>query len=212
MHVLSGALARLRPRPGGMVWLRDGRAAAVRPARSADGTAVQRFVRALSPLARRRRFFGAIAELSPGQLDLLIHPRDPRDLSLLALAAGADGVQIVGMAQYAIDDRSSAEFAVAVADAWHRHGLGERLLEILLASAAQAGVKMMGGFVLPENAPMLALAAKLGFGCTPAPDPALVRIEKPLPPSRRGPWIPEFLRRLVASRPTAAVLAAQAGW
>jgi acetyltransferase len=194
-----------------MVWLRDGRAAAVRPARPADGAAVQQFVRGLSALARRRRFLGAIAELSPAQLDRLTHPRDPRDLSLLALAAGTDGVQIVGMAQYAIDDPSSAEFAVVVADAWHHHGLGERLLEILLASAAAAGVKVVEGFVLPENAPMLALAAKLGFGFTPAADPALVRIEKPLPPRRPASWILALLRRLVAPHQAAAGLASQSG-
>jgi acetyltransferase len=179
--------------------LPDGRAVLVRAARPADAPAVQAFVRWLSPLARRRRFLGALSELSPAQLDRLTRVPDPRELSLLALAGSAKGAPVVAMAQYALDDPSSAEFALVVADAWQGQGLGERLLERLLERAAAAGVRTMGGFVLAENAPMRALATKLGFDCAPDRDPQLVRVQKRLPPSARTAWVGERMRRFVAS-------------
>jgi len=195
--------ARLRASPGRLVRLRDGRAVVVRSARPADGAAVQRFVRELSPLARRRRFFGALSELSPAQLDRLVGAQGPRALSLVALSANEGEPRIVAMAQYAHDESEAAEFAVVVADAWQRQGLGARLLELLLERAAVAGVRVMNGFALAENGPMLDLAAKLGFVAAEDRDPDLVRLERPLPPPRRVIWVAEQMRRLVARRPAA---------
>jgi acetyltransferase len=206
MHVVLAARrarARLRPGPGGIVRLRDGRAAAVRSALPADGEAVQQFVRELSPLARRRRFLGAITELSPAQLDRLTGVRDPRDLSLVALSANAGEPRVIAMAQYASGDPPAAEFAVVVAEAWQRQGLGERLLGLLLARAAEAGMRAMNGSVLAENGPMLALAAKLGFASSEDVDPHLVRVDRSLAPPRRAARFVQRLRRLVTPRPVA---------
>jgi acetyltransferase len=211
MHALPAprrVRARLRPGPGGIVRLHDGRTALVRRARPGDRDAVQRFVRELSPLARRRRFFGAVAELSPAQLDRLTGVQDARDLSLVALAVNAGEPRIVAMAQYAFDDPHPAEFAVVVTDAWQRQGLGERLIELLLARAAEAGVRAMSGSVLAENLPMLGLAAKRGFDVAGDGHPNSVRVTRPLHSPRRAAWLAEPLRRFVPQRP--AVLAAAA--
>jgi acetyltransferase len=194
--------ARLRASPGRLVRLRDGGAVVVRSARPADGTAVQQFVRELSPLARRRRFFGALSELSPAQLDRLVGAQAPRALSLVALSANDGEPRIVAMAQYAPDEAEAAEFAVVVADAWQRRGLGARLLELLLERAAWAGVRTMNGFALAENGPMLALAARLGFVSAEDRDPDLVRLERPLAPPRRASWVATQVRRLVLLHPS----------
>jgi acetyltransferase len=207
--------ARLRASPGHLVPLRDGRAVVARSAKRADGEAVQQFVRELSPLARRRRFFGALSELSPAQLDRLTGAQNPRDLSLVALSAHAGEPRIVAMAQYATDDPGAAEFAVVVADAWQRQGLGTRLLELLLGRAAEAGVQVMNGFVLSENGPMLALAARFGFTSAEDRDPDLVRLERPLPPPRAALWTADRLRQFVARLPAAIgapAFAAQPRW
>lgn len=203
--------ARLRASPGRLVRLRDGRAVVVRSAKRADGEAVQQFVRELSPLARRRRFFGALSELSPAQLDRLTGAQNPRDLSLVALSADAGEPRIVAMAQYATDDPGAAEFAVVVADAWQRQGLGARLLELLLGRAAEAGVQVMSGHVLAENGPMLTLAARLGFAAAEDRDPDLVRLERTLPPPRRAGWFAGQFRRLVTSRASSPAVVALAG-
>jgi acetyltransferase len=179
--------------------LPDGRTVLVRAARPADAPAVQTFVRWLSPLARRRRFLGAVSELSPAQLDRLTRVQDPRDLSLVALAGGAEGGPIVAMAQYVRDDPASAEFALVVADAWQGQGLGMRLLERLLAHAGEAGVRKMSGFVLADNVPMRALAARFGFDSAQDGDPELVRVERRLAPPPPPNRFAERVRRLVAS-------------
>jgi acetyltransferase len=159
-----------------------GLAVAIRSARADDAPAAQAFVRGLSPVARRRRFFGALRELTPGQLERLIRPRDPRDLSLLAVAGGAADGRVVAMAQYALECAAEAEFGLVVGDGWQGRGLGQRLIETLLSFATRAGVRLMGGSVLATNAPMLTLAEKLGFRRAPDPDPDLVRVLKPLHP------------------------------
>lgn len=179
---------------GGWATLRDGRPVLVRPARAADAPLVQAFVRGLSPLSRRRRFLGPVAELSPGQLDRLTQAHDPRELALVALAPGSATPAIVGMAQYALESDGEAEFALAVADDWHRQGLGSRLLAALLAHANEQGVRALAGEVLVDNWPMLALLAAAGFELVDAGDPQLCRARKPLTPVRTR----DLARRLVA--------------
>jgi acetyltransferase len=100
-------------------------------------------------------------------------------LGLVALAGG-DAPRIVGIAQHAMAEPPFAELAVVVADDWQRQGLGEGLVNLLLAHASLAGVAAMHGVVMAANHPMLALAAKLGFVLEDDPDPDLVRVEKPL--------------------------------
>jgi acetyltransferase len=190
--------ARLCASIGAIVRLRDGRAVALRSARPADAEAVQQFVRMLSPATRRRRFLGAVNELSPDQLDRLTRAQGPQDTSLVAVAADAGGPCIVAMAQYAVCAAPEAEFAVVVTDRWQRLGLGVRLVETLLARAAGAGVRAMNGFVLAENTPMLALLTKLGFSVSRDRDPDLVRVDRPLRPQGWMARLAGRLRRPVA--------------
>ena len=60
-------------------------------------------------------------------------------------------------------DRSTAEFAVIVADPWQGKGLGEKLIERVIEIARDNGVKMLYGEVLATNLPMLGLMKKTGF-------------------------------------------------
>lgn len=166
------------------VVLRDGRPVQLRAARRADRDAVQQFVRGLSPDARRRRFFGPVAELSPDQLDRVTRVRLPHELALVAVDGAAGWPRIVAMAQYALDDAREAEFAVVVADDLQRFGLGRRLLQSLVARAVACGVHALNGLVLAENWPMLGLAAAGGFDLVEDGDPHFVRARKVLTPAR----------------------------
>ena len=158
---------------------RDGRRAFVRPVRVGDAPLIQRFVRELSPASRRNRFFGPVSELSPRQLHLMTRFDGSTGLGLVALA-DEGSPHIVGIAQHAQGDPPFAELAVVVADDWQRQGLGERLVLLLLAHAAKAGVAAVQGLVMAANGPMLALASKLGFAFVEDADPRLVRVEKSL--------------------------------
>ena len=72
---------------------------------------------------------------------------------------------------------SEAEFAVLVHHDYVGLGLGRYLMQQLLARAVQRGVAKVQGFVLRENAAMLALAQQLGFVAAPDPDdPGCVRV------------------------------------
>jgi acetyltransferase len=89
-----------------------------------------------------------------------------RDLVLIALDGGA----IVAVARYVANpERDSAEFAIIVADAWQGRGLGYALMQMLIRQAAKRGLRRLTGNVLIVNAPMLALAATLGFVAKPDP-------------------------------------------
>jgi acetyltransferase len=132
----------------------------IRAARAADASGIQDFVRRLTPETRRKRFFGPIIELSPGQLQRLTSRASADDLNLLVLDRGGD---IVAMAQCVATGPAEAEFALVVADNWQRRGIGMLLCCLLLQHARKRRLASLGGFVLSENRAMLGLASKLGF-------------------------------------------------
>lgn len=89
---------------------------------------------------------------------------------------------MLGVARYMINpDGASCEFATAVADAWHGHGIGHHLMEALMQVARDKGLRVMEGDVLAKNRGMIELAQGLGFEVVPNPeDPALKRMVKTL--------------------------------
>jgi len=159
--------------------LPGGERVTVRPVCPQDAGVLQTYVRALSPDARYKRFFGPLRELPPAELDRVIHLDPPNQLGLIAQTR-ADGV--IGEARYALSaDRLDCEFALSVADGWHRKGVGRLLLADLESRARSLGARRLVGDVLRTNEPMQALARKAGFGLADVPrDARLVRIVKDL--------------------------------
>ena len=95
--------------------------------------------------------------------------------------------RIVGAAQYVranVNNTKACEFAITVPENWRGKELGVELLAGLLRQAPGDGYATMEGFVLADNAPMLALARKLGFQSGPVPEDAtVVRVWRALEPS-----------------------------
>jgi acetyltransferase len=191
------------------VWhARDGSRVLVRPVHPQDLELVRTFVRELSPESRYNRFHGALAELSPRMARWATHVDYDRHLALIAVVY-RDGREVqVGAARYVVQgDGETAEFAVAVADAWQGRGVGERLLRGLIAVAAQRGLRWFEGDVLESNRGMRALARKLGFqGRARGGEARLVRVSRLLraedaaeqaATAKVGSWR-EFLRFLRA--------------
>lgn len=145
--------------------LKSGRLVLIRPIHPQDETLVQSFVRGLSPRSRRFRFHNAIRELDPRMLHAATHVDYRRHLALIAEWFDGESETEIGAARYVVrqGDPRTAEFAVVVADAWQRQGLARKLLERLIAIAAQRGLHRFEGDVLEENGAMLALAESLGF-------------------------------------------------
>ena len=133
----------------------------VRPVDAADAAAMRAFVETMSAASRRYRFHAGVQRCSEAFAQALCHADGSRTLVLVALAPNAEagGTHIVGEARCVTDDddRSAAEFAVAVADDWHGRGLAARLLAELAARALPQGVRWFYGDVLEDNEPMQGL-------------------------------------------------------
>lgn len=144
--------------------LKSGRLVLVRPIHPQDETLVQSFVRGLSPRSRYFRFHNAIRELDPRMLHAATHVDYRRHLALIAEWFDGDAEVEIGAARYFVrKDGATAEFAIAIADAWQRQGLARHLLERLMAIATQRGLERFEGDVLEENQGMIGLALDLGF-------------------------------------------------
>jgi acetyltransferase len=163
------------------VWhTRDGARVLVRPVHPQDLELAQAFVRDLSPESRYNRFHGAVKELTPGMARRATHVDYVRHMALIAVVYVEDREVEIGAARYAVGaDGETAEFAVAVADAWQGRGVGERLLRDLITVAARRGLRWIEGDILAGNRGMRALARKLGFQSrTRGGDAQLVRVSR----------------------------------
>jgi len=144
--------------------LKGGRLVLIRPIHPQDETLVQSFVRGLSPRSRYFRFHNAIRELDPRMLHAATHVDYRRHLALIAEWFDGDAEVEIGAARYFVrKDGTTAEFAIAIADAWQRQGLARHLLQRLMAIAEQRGLERFEGDVLEENHAMAGLALDLGF-------------------------------------------------
>ena len=169
-----------------------GTALHLRPVRPQDAALLAGLLaHGLGAASRRQRFHAAV--------------RGPSGLQLSWLA-GADfhghgafvvTAQIQGQAQAVAEGcwvrsgiAGGAEFALSVADAWQRQGIGRLLLQALVESARARGLHNLVGDVLPGNLAMQALACSQGFGCAAHPeDSALLRADLPLARPPQG-WLP----------------------
>jgi acetyltransferase len=160
----------------------DGERVLVRPVHPQDLELVRAFVRELSPESRYNRFHGAVKELSAGMARWATHVDYDRHLALIAVIYRDGREKEIGAARYSVRaDGETAEFAVAVADAWQGRGVGARLLSDLMRVAARRGLRWMEGEVLASNRGMIALARRLGFEYRkPHRDARLVKVSRRL--------------------------------
>ena len=154
----------------------------IRPVRPEDAGALQVYFRGLSNESRYRRFLGALAELAANQLARLVAMNGPDELALLAFAETGDTSCLVGEAVLASAAGSvRSEFALSVADAWQRRGVGAALLADLECRARMGLARYLYGDVLRTNTPMKNFARKAGFALrSPFTDARLVEIGKDL--------------------------------
>jgi len=163
-------------------FLTDGTPVTIRPIRPSDAESEQAFVRDLSPEAKRFRFLSALRELSPKMLAEFTQIDYSREMALIALAEDNGKLVQHGVARYAINgDGESCEFAIVVSDRIQKKGLGTLLMNALMDTAREYGLKSMEGTVLAENAGMLQLMRELGFSIRPSQyEMAVMEVERPL--------------------------------
>ena len=160
--------------------LKDGAALVVRPIRPDDAERERAFVAGLSDASRYSRFQHAVSALSAEMIARFTQLDYGREMALVAIDVGSD--QFVGVSRYFPNtDRVSAEFAVAIGDAWQGRGLGLALMNSLIGCARAAGYQRIGGSVLPNNLAMLRLVDKLAFVADESDEPnRTLRVVLPL--------------------------------
>ncbi len=183
--------------------LPGGEAVTVRPICPDDGGRLQEHFRGLSAQSRRNRFLGAVNELSPREIARLVRLDRPGELALVACADDGRDAGLIAEAIHVIAPCSArCEFALSVADAWQRRGLGTLLLRLIECRARLIGARHLFGDVLRSNTAMKGLARKTGFSLrSPVTDARLVEIVKDLTLPLSGPPCDERFAQL---RPLAA--------
>lgn len=132
----------------------------IRAVDAGDRDGLVAFVAQLSDESRRRLFMGAKKELSARERAELTRVDHVSHETLVAID---DTLAIVGLARYAAREDGSADFAVSVADAWQRRGVGRFLAEELIRRACENRIRHLHATTLCDNHPARALLNRLGF-------------------------------------------------
>ena len=148
--------------------LPDGMRLRTRPISPQDRRRHWRFLCSLSLQTRYQRLMSARG-LLPGELRRMVEIDYLREMALVAVADIDGEERILAVARYVrdADERvglaPAAEFAIVVADAWQRRGIGSLILQRLRRIASDAGVRQLAGLTLATNRQMISLARRLDF-------------------------------------------------
>ena len=142
----------------------DGAVVTIRAIRAADLELEREFVTGLSPMTGYHRLMSTRTP-SAAELRRFTDIDPAREVALIATTEVDGRGRQVGVARYVKDESKpdEAEFAIVLADAWQRRGLGRRLLASLIDAAKRDGVRRLVGTTLSDNEGMLRLARRLGF-------------------------------------------------
>ena len=154
----------------------DGQIVTLRPIRPEDAEMEQAFVRMLSDESKHYRFMDTLRELTPSMLARFTQIDYDRDMALIATIREHHKARQIGVARYVPKpDGETVEFALVVADDWHKRGIGRKLMVELIGVARKKGYRTMIGDVLAMNTRMFRLVGSLGFTTQPHPDDPTVK-------------------------------------
>lgn len=144
--------------------LNDGTPICIRAVREDDEQRLKDGIAQLSPQSRYLRFFSGMREAPSQVLRALVAVDGHDHIAWGALASDLPGTPALGVvhAFRDADDADTAEYSVAVVDAYHGRGLARLLTAVLLLDCQREGLSQFTVHILPENRPALALARSLG--------------------------------------------------
>jgi len=163
--------------------MKDGATANIRPIRPEDEPLMVRFHNMLSERSVMMRYTQVIAlseRVAHDRLVRICFNDYDRELALVAdhedLYTGQPEIMAVGrMAK--ISGTEDAQFAILVADAFQRRGLGAELLRRLLAVAKQEKIKHLRAEFLVDNTATRRMCEDLGFRLEKHSEEGLVKAE-----------------------------------
>ncbi len=136
----------------------------LRPVKFSDEHLLKDFFYSLSNDSMYRRFISTRADMHHERLQPFVVIDYTREMVILAVLKHEETEQIVGMAQYLIDEtKHIAEVAFVVRDDYQGKGIGATLLSYVTYLARKSGLLGFTAAVLMENRQMLQLFEKMGF-------------------------------------------------
>ena len=145
-----------------LLQIRNGCQIPVRPIRAEDEDGIRELLRRTRGEDLRLRFFGVVKEFSHSFLAGLTQLDFTTAMAFVAFdGTGSDVVGVVRLHSDTAYERG--EYAILVRSDFKGMGLGLAMMHLLIAYARREGLKEIFGYVLRENAPMLAMCRTLGF-------------------------------------------------
>ncbi|MGZ5853697.1 MAG: bifunctional acetate--CoA ligase family protein/GNAT family N-acetyltransferase [Xanthobacteraceae bacterium] len=171
--------SRLAVRPYPVEWERDivlpdNSTIAVRPIRPEDEPLIASFLGRVTQEDLRLRFFATMKEFGHAFIARLTQIDYARAMAFVALDKKTQ--DLIGVVRLHSDANYDAgEYAVLVRSDLKGHGLGWKLMEMIIEYARSEGLQRIFGQVLCENATMLRMCRDLGFEITDDPSETNIR-------------------------------------
>ena len=165
--------------------LADGAPALVRPVRPEDDALFRAFFARVTDDDLRLRFFQSVKHFSHEFIARLTQLDYARSIALVAIdPLGGDMLGAVRL--HADADYDRGEYGILIRSDLKGHGIGWKLMQIMIEYAGWLGLKVVEGQVLRENSTMLAMCRSLGFTVkADADDASLMHVTLPVGPHKR---------------------------
>jgi acetyltransferase len=156
--------------------LTDGTEVLLRPIKPEDEQLIAEMLATMTEASLKDRFFGGIPAFTHERLVRFTNIDYERELAIVAELTKGKSRRILGVGRLiGYPERGHGEFSVIVHDDFQRKGLGRKLADLMIGIAEDKGITSIEGLVSDDNAPLLALAAQLGFEAGASQD-GIVRV------------------------------------
>src|SRR5579863_783301 len=136
----------------------------IRPIRSTDAAMEMDFIRTLSAETKHFRFLCAVNELSPAEASRLCEVDGPHTMAFVATVQEEGREVEIGVCRYALGGKADVrETAITIADDWQQTELAKLLMQHLLASARQYGIRRLYTTEFADNQAMRRFAQDIGM-------------------------------------------------
>ncbi|MDV3470089.1 bifunctional acetate--CoA ligase family protein/GNAT family N-acetyltransferase [Stenotrophomonas sp. C3(2023)] len=155
--------------------LSDGARAFVRPVRPEDDALFRAFFARVTDEDLRLRFFQSVKHFSHEFIARLTQLDYARSIALVAIDP-RNGDMLGAVRLHADADYHRGEYGILIRSDLKGHGIGWRLMAIMIEYARWLGLDIVEGQVLRENSTMLAMCQSLGFKARLDPDDSTVMV------------------------------------
>ncbi|MGE8224329.1 MAG: bifunctional acetate--CoA ligase family protein/GNAT family N-acetyltransferase, partial [Stenotrophomonas sp.] len=153
--------------------LSDGGKAFIRPVRPEDDGLFRAFFARVTDDDLRLRFFQSVKHFSHEFIARLTQLDYARSIALVAIDPKT-GEMLGAVRLHADADYNRGEYGILIRSDLKGHGIGWKLMQIMIEYAGWLGLNVVEGQVLRENSTMLAMCQSLGFKVKADPDDSTI--------------------------------------